>query len=561
MYQSHSSPSRSYPPTTDAAKPTSTDAAKLTSNADSNTATELNSDAAINPHGPWVYDTITAAEYEAQLKAKAQSGSNPAEDPAAKAAADAYFDKFSDEDIDQMVVSEMPKKPDAVGNSTIEPSQNAEMSSYTVTNAVLDPENHSAANTTPNPEYQAASIAEAESVAGPVKNSINDAESNSDSNPFAAAEFEAEINKTTVVVDDAVSDSVSIKTSTDDTVTNVVKAPNSLWTPASITDLSAPVLLAVSLGLLLAIMLLIWKFGKLLSWYSQRREIRFLQQSPHEKIPTEMSSNKMTSYAQQSSPVNTMENGVGDSLKNEMNLRAKSEPHREIQPELQPEPSKQGSKRNVGFKKVEFHKRENQSGAETASPNALLESELLNAQESLALVKANSKQRDSELQAKVRGLNEQLSAQTDIIAKLESDLRSSAEGNATAQVTEDNRATELLSEVERLKEELGDKTATITKLESEFIASKEALATAQAQADKGDEEISAFSAAQAKEDKRTTELLSEVERLKEKLSIKTTAFYKLESDFLTSKETLVAAQADADKRAKELLFDLETFKR
>ena len=67
MYQSHSSPANA-------------DVAKPTSSADSNTVhtevIEHGPVAAPNSEGPWVVDTITLAEYEAQLKAKAELASD-----------------------------------------------------------------------------------------------------------------------------------------------------------------------------------------------------------------------------------------------------------------------------------------------------------------------------------------------------------------------------------------------------------------------------------------------------------------------------------------------------
>jgi len=453
-------------------RPTTSDVDKPTNHADSNTATEHGTNAVLNQQGPWVVDTVTLAEYEAQLKSQSESGAHTVKDPKVKAGADAYLDRFSDEEIDARVVSSNAETLDAVGDSTIQHNPNA----------VPGPESSTIVDILVHPEHQTTSIAQAESLDGLVDDSMAGAELDADSNTFPAEAIDTEIKEAVVVDSHVVSDSVSFSTDAAEAI--VVEASPPHLTAASNTDLSTPVLIAVSLALPLLIILLKLNFAKLISCYSRRRENRFLQRSQN---------------AQEPLALKTEEDSGVVSLKKDVDLRT------------QREASAQQWKDDGSFKQVTHPKCENKLSAGSATSNLLLESELLNAQESLALVKANSQRRDSELQAKVKGLNEQLSAQTDALAKLESD----------------------------------------------FLTSQESLAAEQASAAERAKELTACGTSQTEEDKIRAELLSEVERLKEELSVKTTAFSKLESDFLASEETLVAAEASAAERAKELLVDLE----
>ena len=493
MYQSH--------------PPSSTDAAEPTSSVDSNTVgdavTEPGGDVALNRQGPWIVDTISLAEYEAQLKAQAESNSDPVDDSMAKAVADAYFDRSSDEEIDAPIVLDNAAQLDAESSSTIQQTLNAEpdLRSPLVVDAM------------PHSQYQPQSIAQTESVADPVDDSMAVAQTDANSDTMTAEESGVKINVSVDVVDDRVSALGS--TSTGDAVTNVVEASNPYQTSASNTDLSSPVLLTVGLGLALGLTLLVWNLGNLLSWYSRKRENQFLQSSQN---------------AQKSFPLKT-EDGVGVSLKKEVELP------------MQREALEQELKNNVSFKKVAYAKRKNEFTDGAAGSNSLLESELLNAQESLALVKANSQRRDAEFQAKLKRLKEQLHAQTTTIAGLESNLRISEEGRATTQSKDDKRKSARWGNVEQLEEELSSKTTAFSQLESDFLASKEALVAAQANAAE-----------------RTKELLVDVELLGEELSAQTENATKLEAELARTKKSLhshkdVEKELEAQQQLKEQAFE------
>ncbi len=484
MYQSHSPPN-------------AIDAAKPTRSADSKSATEQSIDAASNAEGTWVVDTITLAEYEAQLKARAESAPDQSDGSKAEAVADAYFDKYSAEEIDASIVLDSGKGPDAVGEFAIDQNSAA----VPAPDSPFDPDSISHLG------HEARLIAKAEPVYSPTDDSLDDGVAYEEAQTDPVKEIGAENTEKGASVKDMVSGSANA--SADEPVAKVIEASNSHRTSASNNDLSDPVLLIFSLGLPLALILLMWNFGKILSRFSERWANRPLQR---------------TAIAQEN-PQWGAKNDDGDtSLEREGNLPA------------QGEASDGKVKKDGTFKKVTFPRREKQLSAEVANSNALLKSELINARESLALVKANSQRRDSELQAKVKILNEQLSDQKDNVQKLKADLLK-AEASL---VSHQSSAQQLQAQANGAESQLKIKADAVAKLESDLRISKGAIATVQAEGDK-----------------RNSELLKEVGRLKEELNSKTEDYTKLESDFLTSEEALAAAQAKAAEREKELLVDLE----
>ena len=478
--------------------PTSTGTAEPNSSGDSNVVTEQGTDAARPSEETWVVDTITLAEYEAQLKTEAESASNSPDDSRLEAAADAYFDRFSPGEIDASIVMDKTMAPDAAGDSGIQQNTTAVPRSESPLVADMEaPPSHDA-DPTPN--------------ANPVNDRLNDSTtggvSDAELTTLGAQEINTRINATVAAFDEKVSDSAGT-TSLDESEANVIETANSDWTSAFKNEVSVSFLVAVSLGLSLIIMLLMWSIANLLSWRSRRRG--------NQTFP-------VNAYAQRNHQWRTIQDDGGDAFE------------QEEKPQHESETSDQGIRKPATFKKVTYPKRESQIGEKVAASNELLESQLIDAQESLALVKANNQRRDWELQAKVRGLNERLSAKTEDVKKLQSDLANAKKTIALHQSNEQH----LLAKADSVKAQMNQKTDSASKLESDLRISRNAIANAQAEGDK-----------------RNAELMKEVDRLQGELSKKTADFIKLETDFQNSEQSLAVAQAKAAQREKELLVDLE----
>ncbi len=452
--------------------PASTEAAVSAGRSDSQTAVDTSveqfDDNLPNPQGDWVVDTITLAEYEAQLKAQSETVADPSVDSTSEAAADAYFDQFSSEEVDASIVLDKEKMSSIEGDEEVGESLTA----------VSDSTVPASPGTIPNPDYATRSIAETEQAVTAV-----------DKVPFGAQ-----------------------TTPKDGPVAKVIQPSNSDWTAPLNGEMSTPILLAVSLGLAFLVVVFLWNIGRFLSWLTLRRQNHVLQQ-----------------YAD---PYN-------DNWRNEEDSGSDSQTRQE-HASTRDDGTSEGLKKRATFKKVVYPKRTSPVGDGVAPSNSLLESELLNAKESLALVKANSQLRTSELQAKAKKLDKQLSAKDIEVQQLQSDLLKAKSALAAQQ----SQSQQLQAKANSLESQLKGKSDEFsnlqTQLKEDLRISNEKLATSQADADSC-----------------RAELLEEVGLLQEQLNNKSLEISKLKSDSLASDETIAVIKAKADEREKKLLVDLE----
>lgn len=540
---------------------TSNDSANPTDSGDSNAATNAVTGPGTGASPPseeaWVVDTITLAEYEAQLKTQGESASNSTADSTAKAVADAYFDRFSLGEIDASIVAEKALTPDAAGAWALQqPSTTVpQRENFFAPDEIVPPSQDS----DPAPKAKAVNVL--------TDSSTTNGGSAADLNALGTLDINAQINETVAAFDETMSDSLGT-TSEGKPIVNVIETANSDRTSALNNNVNIPFLVAVSLGLPLGIMLLMWGVANLLSWRSRMRENR----TPSPSV-----------YAHQDHQWGTNKDDGGIALEHEKKQQD------------QGELSNYGFRKNTTFKKVAFPKRENKISEQVASSNELLQSQLQDAQETLALVKANSRRRDSEFRAKAKRLNEQLSAKTEDVKMLRSDLSTAKRTIALGQSNDqqlpakaegDKRNVELINQVDRLKEELSNKTSDFNKLESDYQRSQQSLAATQARAIQREKELlidlerlgDEFSGQKANSTKLEAGLVEvqklldcragveqelrrehqvKVEEFKKNLNTQSDIIAKLESNLLTSEKALAAAHANDKDRGKEWQIKLE----
>lgn len=531
MYQT-----RSLPSTADAAKPNSDAALKKTEDA----PVELNAVVAPDAQRQWVVDTIPLAEYEAQLKARGASVAGPIVDPAEKDIADAYFASSSHSAPASAAVptglcAQSQNPPARLGDSpgfgttrTVAITKTAGLGSkpnkevsVTVPVGLADRAKDQSTDAVSGPEttlvqYRRQSSTEAKLVSDQAGDLLERP------SPVTAPNA-AGATKDDLVNHDSADDGAAGTTkdaSTAEPVATVAEVSNPNWISDSGSDPGFPFLLTISIGVALAMMFLMLNLKRVLFWFANRREYRAYQKS---------------SQAHTTNRLGTGDDGSADSV----DQAAAAENNQEGPAQ---QPARPGT-----FRRVQFPKRTQEPANKTIPANQPLDSDQISAQESAALVKANDLQRDSVLQAKIKELNERLSAQSETIAKLESALRTSKNALNTAQVAatdhskklealesaqaqKGQREAALSEELAQLKEELENKTAEISELKSSSQTSSQTLADARLEAAE-----------------HATQLLADLDSVRQELSAQKKKSTKLEADLAKAREEFeVVKEAQKD---------------